>query len=64
MITLDTTNGHNKEVVDNFNKIAKNFDAVGLLSIILINWCDDSDLADITTHLNNLIEENNLVELK
>jgi len=64
MITLDTTNGHNKEVVDNFNKVAKSFDEAGLLSIILVNWCDDRDLADITTHLNNLIVENNLVVLE
>lgn len=64
MITLDTTNGHDKEVVDNFNKVARNFDESGLLIIILSQWCDDGDLADITTHLNNLIEENNLVVLK
>jgi hypothetical protein len=64
MITLDTTNGHNKEVVDNFNKVAKSFDESGLLSIILVNWCDDRDLTDITTHLNNLIVENNLVVLE
>jgi len=50
---LDTTNGHDRAIVDKFNKLAENFDSYGLLEIILKNFCDDQDLEEIT----NLLEE-------
>ena len=50
---LDTTNGHDKAIVEKFNKLAEKFDHYGLLEIILINYCDDQDLVGIT----ELLEE-------
>ena len=58
MIHLDTTNGHNQEVINNFNKVGKNFESGELLLIILSQWCDDEDIKDITRHLNDLLYEN------
>ena len=59
-IVLNETNGHNKEVVTEFNKVAKHFDTYGLLEIILINWCDDGDLTDITSYLKDRLDENDI----
>ena len=50
---LDTTNGHNSEVVKDFNNIANKFETSELLEIILKNWCDDEDLKDITELLKD-----------
>ena len=50
---LDTTNGHDKAIVEKFNKLAEKFDHYDLLEIILINYCDDQDLVGIT----ELLEE-------
>jgi hypothetical protein len=50
---LETTNGHDKKVIEDFNKVAKNFDDYGLLEIILTNWVCDEDIKDIT----NLLKE-------
>ena len=58
MIQLDTTNGHNQQVVDAFNKVSKKFSNDLLLQIILVNFCDDSEIKGITDKLNELIEEN------
>jgi hypothetical protein len=58
MIQLNTIGGYDQKVIDNFNKVSKKFDDFGLLEIILSKWCDDGDLADITRHLNDLLDEN------
>lgn len=41
-------NGHNKNLVDNFNKIAKHFDVTELPSL-LESWMDEDDLDSFTT---------------
>lgn len=58
MIQLDTTNGHNQQVVDAFNKISKKFSNDLLLHIILTNFCDDSEIEGITDKLNEFFDEN------
>lgn len=55
MIKLDTLNGHDKNIVDAFNKASKHFDDYDLLTYILTNWVDDRDLSCITSHLNDMI---------
>ena len=57
-IKLDTTNGHNKNVIDNFNEISNHFTDVDLAYHILTHWADDQDIESITEFLNNLIKEN------
>jgi len=59
-IKLNTDNAHNKDVIDNFNKITKHFGDDELLEIILTNWCDDSDIKDITEHLKDRLLENGI----
>ena len=59
-IILNTNNAHDKGIVDNFNKITNHFGDDELLEIILTNWCDDSDIKDITEHLKNRLLENNI----
>jgi hypothetical protein len=60
-IKLDTTNGHNSTIVENFNKVAKYFDDSGLLIEILSRWADDKDIQSITEHLTDRLEENNIL---
>jgi phosphoribosylformimino-5-aminoimidazole carboxamide ribonucleotide (ProFAR) isomerase len=57
---LTTLNGHNEEVINNFNKIASKFEATDLLDIILTQYCDDGDLIGITEHLKDRLIENNI----
>ena len=54
---LDTTNGHDKAIVDRFNIVAKQYTECLILEHILVNWVDDSDLLDITETLENRLEE-------
>jgi len=58
MITLDTNNGHDKKIIDAFNDVSKKFNDYDLLSHILVNWADDSNLECMTSSLNDLIDEN------
>lgn len=57
---LDTTNGHNEEVVDAFNDIANYFNNETLLEIILHRWADDQDIASITEYLKDTLNENQI----
>lgn len=59
-IQLDTTNGHNLQLVENFNKVAKHFDDSGILIEILSRWADNGDLESITEHLKDRLHENNV----
>ncbi len=59
MVTLDTINGHNAKVIEEFNRTSKKFEDTDLLNIILSNWADDQDLEDITNFLNDRLDENN-----
>lgn len=59
-IQLDTTNGHNLQLVEEFNKIAKYFDDSGILIEILSRWADNGDLESITEHLKDRLHENNV----
>jgi DNA polymerase sigma len=52
MITLDTNNGHNAKIIDNFNEESIHFSDSDLLLLILNHWADDQDLEDITNFLN------------
>lgn len=51
-------NGHDKKTFDEFCEISSKLDAHGLLYFIIERWCDDEDLADITTMIKDSIEEN------
>ena len=55
---LDTTNGHDKDIVARFNKIANKYSDDLILEHILVNWVDDSDLLDIAETLENRFIEN------
>ena len=57
---LDTTNGHDKAIVDRFNIVSKQYTEGLILEHILINWVDDSDLLDITETLENRLLENDI----
>ena len=59
-IQLNTTNGHNLQLVEEFNKISKHFDDSGILIEILSSWVDDRDLESITEHLKDRLHENNV----
>lgn len=59
-IKLDTIGGYNKNVIENFNKVAKYFDDSGLLIEILSRWADNGDIESITEHLKDRLEENNV----
>ena len=52
-IKLDTTNGHNKAIVDRFNAVAEQYSDYSVLEHILVKWADDSDLLDITQTLED-----------
>jgi len=54
-MTLDTTNGHDKIVIEKFNEISKHFTDVDLAYHILTHWADDGDIESITEFLDNLI---------
>lgn len=60
-IKLDTANGHDSKVIENFNEISKHFDDSGLLIEILIRWADNGDIESITEHLKDRLTENNIV---
>tara|TARA_R110001599_G_scaffold65132_2_gene183555 strand:+ start:484 stop:708 length:225 start_codon:yes stop_codon:yes gene_type:complete len=57
---LDTTNGHDKSIVDRFNIVAKQYGEELILEHILVNWVDDADLLDITETLENRLLENDI----
>ena len=59
-IQLDTIGGYDKEVIENFNKVAKHFDDSGLLIEILSRWADNGDLESITEHLKDRLLENDV----
>ena len=59
-IQLNTTNGHNLQLVENFNRVAKHFDDSGILIEILSRWADNGDLESITEHLKDRLHENNV----
>jgi hypothetical protein len=59
---IDTLNGHDETIVNEFNKTAKHFDDHDLLEIILTRWVDDADLKGITDTLKTKLEEINLVD--
>lgn len=54
-IQLNTNNGHNEQVIDNFNTMSRNIaDDTFLLNHILTHWADDKDLADMTDSLSGV----------
>lgn len=54
-IQLNTNNGHNEQVVNNFNTMSRNIaDDTFLLNHILTHWADDKDLADMTDSLSGV----------
>ena len=54
-IQLNTNNGHNQQVIDNFNTMSRNIaDDTFLLNHILTHWADDKDLADMTDSLSGV----------
>ena len=54
-IQLNTNNGHNEQVVNNFNTMSHNIaDDTFLLNHILTHWADDKDLADMTDSLSGV----------
>jgi hypothetical protein len=58
-IQLNTYNGHNEEVINNFNNMSRSIaDDTFLLNHILTNWADDEDLADITESLSGVTKIN------
>ena len=58
-IQLNTDNGHNEEVINNFNNMSRSIaDDTFLLNHILTNWADDEDLADITESLSGVTKIN------
>lgn len=52
-----TDNGHNKTIIDRYNKIAENFDDSGLL-LELYRYFDDQDFAGFAEHLVDRLSEN------
>lgn len=52
MIQLDTNNGHDKDVINEFNKVSKLYSDEALLRIILTYWADNDDLQSITKELD------------
>lgn len=48
---LNTRNGHSQDVIDSFNQVAQSFSNQDLLHLMLTQWADDDDLADITKFL-------------
>ena len=59
-IQLDTIGGYDKEVIENFNRVAKHFDDSGILIEILSRWADNGDLESITEHLKDRLLENDV----
>jgi hypothetical protein len=59
-IRLDTTNGHDKAIVERFNRVARQYTEGSTLEHILVNWVDDADLLDITETLENRLLENGI----
>lgn len=58
-IQLNTNNGHNRQVIDNFNTMSRDIaDDTFLLNHILTHWADDTDLADITESLSGVVKIN------
>jgi calcineurin-like phosphoesterase family protein len=58
-IKLNTFNGHNEEVINNFNNISRSIaDDTFLLNHILTHWADDEDLTDITESLSGVVKIN------
>lgn len=53
-------NGHDQETFDRFTQISSKLDIYGLLEFIVENWCDDQDLEDISSRLEERFEENEL----
>lgn len=63
MIKLDTTNGHNKKVIDDFNEVSSKIADSELLYLILTYWADDQDLKGMTELLKDRTENNKIVWL-
>jgi calcineurin-like phosphoesterase family protein len=58
-IKLNTFNGHNEEVINNFNNMSRSIaDDTFLLNHILTHWADDKDLTDITESLSGVTKIN------
>ncbi len=58
-IQLNTDNGHNEQVINNFNAMSRSIaDDTFLLNYILTNWADDTDLKDITESLSGVAKIN------
>jgi calcineurin-like phosphoesterase family protein len=58
-IKLNTFNGHNEEVINNFNNMSRSIaDDTFLLNHILTHWADDEDLTDITESLSGVVKIN------
>jgi hypothetical protein len=51
MIQLNTTNGHDQEVIKAFNKVSSHLEDSEILWRIFNHWADNKDIADITESL-------------
>lgn len=58
MIQLDTRNGHDLEVVTNFNKVSSTLSDADILDFILTKWADDKEIKEIADLLNDLKPNN------
>jgi predicted component of type VI protein secretion system len=54
-MVLDTRNGHDSNVIKEFNESTKGMDDYGLLEFILVRWADDNDLKSIIEELKSNI---------
>ena len=54
-MVLDTRNGHDSNVIKEFNESTKRMDDYGLLEFILVRWADDEDLKSIIEELKSNI---------
>ena len=52
-MVLDTSNGHDSNVIKEFNESTKGMDDYGLLEFILVRWADDEDLKSIIEELKS-----------
>lgn len=55
MIQLDIRNGHNQNVITEFNNLSKHLSDTEILYHILTLWADDDDIESITYALDDLI---------
>lgn len=55
MIQLDIRNGHNQNIITEFNNLSKHLSDNEILYHILTLWADDDDIESITDAIDDLI---------